>query len=102
MWLHHSNIANLGVRLGGKGLELAFHTSFQPLVMTSGRGLRLVVMGVFMSWKPANARHQDFLFPPMEILVYSACLGIHSIWGKPGLSVEAGWAIGRCMLFSAG
>lgn len=64
MWLHHSNIANPGVRLGGKGLELAFHASFQPLVMSSGRGLRLAVMGVFMSWKPANARHQEFFFPP--------------------------------------
>lgn len=39
---------------------------------------------------------------PMEILAYSACLGIHSIWGKQSLSVEAGWAIGRCILFSAG
>lgn len=69
--------------------------------MTSGKGLRLAVVGVFMSWKLATAKHQDF-FPPMETLVYSAPLGIHSILGKQGLSMEAGWVIGRCMLFSAG
>lgn len=87
MWLHHSNIANPGVRLGGRGLELAPRLLPAPGHDIRSGVVRLAGLGVYVMEASKILEHQNFF--PMEILVYSACLGIHSIW-KPS-SLSGGW-----------